>query len=254
MLVLALDTSTPSVTAGVVRLLRPHEFAEAVHRGPGDDPQPSELLAQESVTDPFAHAERLMPLARSALAAAGHTISNLDAVVVGLGPGPFTGLRVGIATAAALGDGLDIPVHGVPSHDGTARALATLLSTKAPGELLVVTDARRREVYLSAYRSDGGRELGPLVVAPAQVAALLNENGVNADYITGAGTPLVQPHRGPSFDPEPLDNVGAAISLGLVERAAIALLTGAVPGPLTPLYLRRPDATEPGVRKSVLGR
>ena len=65
---------------------------------------------------------------------------------------------------------------------------------------------------------------------------------------------LLESHRGPSFNPELIDSDGIAKSLGLVERAAIALLTGAVPGPLTPLYLRRPDATEPGARKSVLGR
>ncbi len=254
MLVLALDTSTPSVTAGVVRLLRPHEFAEAVHRGAATAPKPSELLAEESVTNPYAHAERLIPLATAALAEAGKTIKDLDAVVVGLGPGPFTGLRVGIATAAALGDGLDIPVHGVPSHDGTARSLTALLSTRSPGQLLVVTDARRREVYLSVYRPDGVRELGPVVVAPVQVPALLTEHGITADFITGAGAQLLESQRGPEFDPESLENAGIAISLGLVERAAIALLTGAVPGPLTPLYLRRPDATEPGARKSVLGR
>ena len=107
-----------------------------------------------------------MPLAREALDDAGHTLRDLDAVVVGIGPGPFTGLRVGIATAAALGDALDIPVHGVPSHDGLARSLRPL-----PGDLLVVTDARRREVYLSAYRGDGHRAVGPLVLAPAAVPA-----------------------------------------------------------------------------------
>ncbi len=254
MLVLALDTSTPSVTAGVVRLLRPHEFTAAIHRDPAVAPKPSDLLSEQFVTNPFAHAERLIPLAKAALADTGHTVRDIDAVVVGLGPGPFTGLRVGIATAAALGDGLDIPVHGVPSHDGTARALAAALSSKLPGHLLVVTDARRREVYLSAYRPDGSRALGPLVIAPAQVLALLAEHGVTAAFITGTGAQLLDGQRSPDFDPELIDSVGIAKSLGLVERAAIPLLTGAVPGPLTPLYLRRPDATEPGARKSVLGR
>jgi tRNA threonylcarbamoyl adenosine modification protein YeaZ len=253
--VLALDTSTPSVTAGVVRLLRPHEFAAAVHRESAPArPRPAELLAEESVTDPFAHAERLMPLATAALMSIGQRVNDLDAVVVGLGPGPFTGLRVGIATAAALGDGLDIPVHGVPSHDGTARALAPNLSARPPGQLIVVTDARRREVYLSAYRSDGSRQLGPLVIAPGQVPELLAEQGIAAGYLAGAGAPLLEAHRGPGFEPVTVDSDGIARSLGLVEGAAIALLTGAVPGPLNPLYLRRPDATEPGARKSVLGR
>lgn len=252
MLVLALDTSTPAVTAGVVRLRQPdgiiaaHEAGAAV----GDPPSAAvELLAERSVTDPYAHAERLMPLSLEALAAAGRTLRDLGAVVVGLGPGPFTGLRVGIATAAALGDGLGIAVHGVGSHDGTARAHAPL-----PGGLLVVTDARRREVYLSAYRADGSRQLGPLVVAPADVPALLADHGVQVTLVTGAGAALLDAVRGPAFDPFVLAAGVTSAGRGLVGAAAMALLTGAVPGPLTPLYLRRPDATEPGARKSVLGR
>ena len=252
MLVLALDTSTPSVTAGVVRLRRPHEIVAALEAGAelGDaSSRPGELLAEQSVTDPYAHAERLMPLVMAALAETGNGLEELNAIVVGLGPGPFTGLRVGIATAAALGDGLGIAVHGVPSHDGTARALEPL-----PGPLLVVTDARRREVYLSAYRADGSKALGPLVVAPAAVPQLLADHDAACAFITGSGSTLLDPFRSPSFNPAVLESADTARSLGLVERAAVALLTGVVPGPLTPLYLRRPDATEPGARKSVLGR
>jgi len=250
-LVLALDTSTPSVTAGVVLLREPHEgIAEPGDAANSAHPtRPGALLAERSVTDAFAHAERLMPLVTEALAGCGQTLHDLDAVVVGLGPGPFTGLRVGIATAAALGDGLDIPAHGVPSHDGVARALAPL-----PGNTLVVTDARRRELYLSAYRPDGSRALGPLVAAPAAVPDLLADNGFTAGYLTGAGAGLLDPQRAAAFDPASVDSATASISLGLVERAAVSLLTGAVPGPLTPLYLRRPDATAPGAPKSVLGR
>jgi tRNA threonylcarbamoyl adenosine modification protein YeaZ len=214
--------------------------------------EPTTLLAEKSVTNAFAHAEQLMPLARSALADAGHALADLDAVVVGLGPGPFTGLRVGIATAAALGDGLDVPVHGVPSHDGVARSLTHGQWTD--GELLVVTDARRREVYLSGYAVSGARLLGPMVIAPAGVPDLLAEDGLHPAVVAGAGAALLDPQRGPSFDPAMIELAGASITLGLVERAAVPLLTGAVPGPLTPLYLRRPDATEPGARKSVLAR
>jgi tRNA threonylcarbamoyl adenosine modification protein YeaZ len=270
-LVLALDTSTPSVTAGVVRLREPHEIITALTAAgpaatqPGDagkagalqaesapagsGQRPVELLAERSVNDAYAHAERLMPLTMAALAAAGIELRELRAVVVGIGPGPFTGLRVGIATAAALGDGLDIPVHGVPSHDGMARALSPL-----PGDLLVVTDARRREVYLSGYRATGRRVLGPLVIAPSSVPGLLAENDFMPAHLTGPGAALLEQHRSADFDPKPLNSSTASISAGLAERAATALLTGAVPGPLSPLYLRRPDATEPGARKSVLGR
>ncbi len=253
MLVLALDTSTPSVTAGVVRLREPHEIIAAPKVGASvgqTAARPGTLLAECAVTDAFAHAERLMPLARAALADADIALRDLNAVVVGLGPGPFTGLRVGVATAAALADGLDIPAHGVPSHDGTARSMAPWR-----GDLLVVTDARRREVYLSAYRQDGSRALGPLVIAPAAVPELLAAHGITPNLIAGAGAGLLAAQEiSDSGRDRPEPGPGGSLALGLVERAAVALLTGTVPGPLTPLYLRRPDATEPGARKSVLGR
>ena len=189
------------------------------------------MLAEHTVTDPYAHAERLMPLAQAALAESGHRLPDLDAIVVGLGPGPFTGLRVGIATAAALGDALDVPVHGVPSHDALARCVGPLT-----GDLLVVTDARRREVYLSAYRRDGRRLFGPLVVRPDAVPDLLSEHGMRPAQLAGPGAPLLDGIRraaGPST------RAAAAVpadplSGGLVERAGLALLTGAVPGPLDP--------------------
>ena len=254
MLVLALDTSTPSVTAGVVRLRRPHEIIAALDSGTDPaDARPGTLLAEREVNDAFAHAERLMPLARAALADAGCALRDLDAVVVGLGPGPFTGLRVGVATAAALGDALGVPVHGVPSHDAAARSVAPWA-----GNLLVVTDARRREVYLSAYRQDGSRVLGPLVAAPVAVPQLLAAEHLAPIRVIGSGAGLLDGVLGsPAIAgtaPAAAPSGKAPLALGLVERAAVGLLTGAVPGPLTPLYLRRPDATEPGARKSVLGR
>ncbi|GAA2004313.1 tRNA (adenosine(37)-N6)-threonylcarbamoyltransferase complex dimerization subunit type 1 TsaB [Nakamurella flavida] len=229
MLVLALDTSTPLVTAGVVRL------------SPG---QGAVLLAEHSVDNAFAHAERLMPLVRAALTEAGAGLPDLDAVVVGLGPGPFTGLRVGIATAAALGDGLDIAVHGVPSHDGTAAAARA--AGWSGGGLLVATDARRREVYASAFDASGVRTGGPAVLAPAAVTDWLAERGA-VTGVTGAGAALVDLDL-------PVVPTPTGVTAGLVAVAADDLLSGATPGPLTPLYLRRPDATEPGLRKSVLGR
>ncbi len=244
MLLLAIDTSTPTVTAGVVSLLRPHELIGA----DGLRSSPVELLAQRSVTDAFAHAEQLMPLVQAALTDSGHLLADVEAIVVGLGPGPFTGLRVGIATAQALGDALDLPVHGVDSHDGAARARLQDASGPPAGPFLVVTDARRREVYLSGFAADGRRLLGPLPIAPAAVPALLAEQEVQPTELIGAGASLVVP----VLDVPVADVSG--LSAGLVLAAARPLLTAAVPGPLTPLYLRRPDATEPTARKSVLGR
>lgn len=232
MLVLVLDTSTPVVTAGVVLVRRPPELLAEL--AAGRTPEPLAVLAQRTVDSPFAHAEQLIPLARRALADAGHTLRDVEAVVVGLGPGPFTGLRVGIATAAALGDALDLPVHGVPSHDAIARTVRPESPGSAAG-LVVVTDARRREVYLSGYAADGRRIRGPEVLAPAAVVT-------DAAAVTGAGAPLVAALNLPVLD------ATIPLAAGLAGCAVQALLTGTVPGPLTPLYLRRPDAVPPKPR------
>ncbi|MGB7504473.1 MAG: tRNA (adenosine(37)-N6)-threonylcarbamoyltransferase complex dimerization subunit type 1 TsaB, partial [Mycobacterium sp.] len=143
-LVLAVDTATPAVTAGVVRL----------------DGDVVEVLAEQVTVDARAHAERLTPNIVGALRDAEVVVDQLDAVIVGCGPGPFTGLRVGMATAAAFGHALGVPVRGVCSLD--AIAVGTV------GEVLVVTDARRREVYWARYR-DGVRVDGPAVNAAADV-------------------------------------------------------------------------------------
>jgi tRNA threonylcarbamoyladenosine biosynthesis protein TsaB len=184
-MILAIDTSTPAVTAGVAKL------------------DGMEVLAERVTVDARAHAEQLTPNVLGALADAGLTVDDLGVVVVGCGPGPFTGLRVGMATAAAYGHALDIPVHGVCSLDA--------IGINTAGEALVVTDARRREVYWARYR-DGVRVDGPAVNAPADVP--------------GAAEALELPPVYPRV-------------AGLVR--AVADWT-AEPAPLVPLYLRRPDA------------
>jgi len=143
---------------------------------------------------------------------------------------------------------LDVPVHGVPSHDALARCVGPLT-----GDLLVATDARRREVYLSGYRRDGRRKLGPLVVRPDAVPDLLGEHGMRPVQLAGPGAPLLDGIIEPAPDTV-VNGPVHPLSGGLVERAGRVLLTGVIPGPLAPLYLRRPDATEPGARRSVLGR
>ncbi|AEA27499.1 tRNA (adenosine(37)-N6)-threonylcarbamoyltransferase complex dimerization subunit type 1 TsaB [Pseudonocardia benzenivorans] len=222
MLVLALDTSTSTVTAGVVDL--PESGAPVVR-------------AQRVSAGARKHGELLMPHVLEACAEAGVALRDVDAIVTGTGPGPFTGLRVGMVTAAALGDALGTPVHGVCSHDAIAReACATRLS----GNMVVVTDARRREVYWAGYDAEGYRITGPHVEAPAvlverlagfpSVAAAGEQAAVTGLPVIGPATP------GPA---------------GLVAVAADVLRAGTDPGPLRPLYLRRPDAVEPGARKRV---
>ncbi|WP_326547821.1 tRNA (adenosine(37)-N6)-threonylcarbamoyltransferase complex dimerization subunit type 1 TsaB [Mycolicibacterium sp. ND9-15] len=197
-LVLAIDTATPAVTAGIVRV------------------DGLEVLAERVTVDARAHAEQLTPNTVGALADAGLSVDDLDAVVVGCGPGPFTGLRVGMATAAAYGHALGVPVHGVCSLDA--------IGIETVGEALVVTDARRREVYWARYR-DGVRVDGPAVCAPADVPA-------------GAAAVAGSPEHTALFDLPRQAPVYPTAS-GLVH--AVADWTSE-PAPLVPLYLRRPDA------------
>lgn len=201
-LILAIDTATPAVTAGVVRRT-------------GDD---FELLAERVTVDARAHAETLTPNVIDAVSEAGATMADLAAVVVGCGPGPFTGLRVGMATAAAYGHALGIPVRGVCSLD----AIGVLIRDAAA---LVVTDARRKELYWARY-SDGRRVDGPAVNAPADVPT--------ADATVIAGPP----EQTALFALSRIE-ISFPSSTGLV---AAVTDWDQEPEPLIPLYLRRPDA------------
>jgi len=215
-LVLAVDTATPAVTAGVV------DFAEMA------------VLAECVTVDAKAHGELLTPHILSALSEAGRTLGDVDAIVCGVGPGPFTGLRAGMATAAALGQALSRPVYPVCTLDAIAAV--------EEGPLLVASDARRKEVYWAAYDAAGARAVGPSVDKPAAVVARLPELAV--ERVAGNGATLYDlglTHTGREF-PTPL---------GLARVARDAVLDRATPGPFTPLYLRRPDAEVPGARKRV---
>jgi tRNA threonylcarbamoyl adenosine modification protein YeaZ len=213
-LVLAVDTATPAVTAGVV------DAAEMT------------VLAECVTVDAKAHGELLTPHILSALNDAGRTLADVDAIVCGVGPGPFTGLRAGMATAAALGQALAKPVYPVCTLDAMAAV--------EEGPVLVASDARRKEVYWALYAVGGKRVYGPAVNTPAHVA----QHSLSVVDFVGNGdvpTHLGLRHIGPKY-PTPL---------GLVTVARADVLANAKPGSLTPMYLRRPDAVVPGARKRV---
>jgi tRNA threonylcarbamoyl adenosine modification protein YeaZ len=223
---LALDTSTPAVTVAVVH--RPGDGAPVV-------------LAAREVVDARRHAEVLTPLVSATLAAAGVEPAQLTDVVVGVGPGPFTGLRIGLMTATALGDALGLPVQGVCSLDALA---VQARDAGIEGPLLVATDARRREVYWATYDASG-RTTGPAVGHPADVLAELASSGWTGTVV-GHGA---QVHAGV------FEAAGLAPRAPLYPRAGdlvTALHRGAQALAPRPLYLRRPDATVPGAPKPVL--
>lgn len=233
MLVLALDTSTPAVTAGVCRLDAGAPGSDA--DGPDATAAVPRVtpLATRVTVDARAHAELLTPHLVECLAEADVRGADLAAVVVGTGPGPFTGLRVGMATAAAFADALRIAVHGVCSLDALA---ARVRAEGARGEVVVVTDARRREAYHARYDADGVRTSGPVVGPAAEIDAR------GADHVAGDPTRLAE--LGPDV-PARFGETTSPDPAGLVTVAARALLAGTAPAPLEALYLRRPDAVPP---------
>lgn len=222
MLVLAVDTSTPVVTSGLVRL---GDEGDAAHIS---------TLAVRLTDNPRAHAEILTPQILECLEEAGYLPADLDAIVVGVGPGPFTGLRVGMVTAAAFGDALGIPVHGVCSLDAIAQDVHD--QAAGGGDLLVVTDARRREVYFARYDGSRSRVEGPDVRKPAEVPSVPSRRVAgSAQHVDLFELPSV-----PVYSPSPA---------GLVAAASVDLRAATDPEPLVPLYLRRPDAVATADRR-----
>jgi tRNA threonylcarbamoyladenosine biosynthesis protein TsaB len=194
------------------------------------------IAGQACAVDARRHAELLMPMITKVMADAGVARGDLDAIAVGVGPGPYTGLRVGVVTARVLGSVLGVPVHGVCSLDViAARASA---SAGAGREFLVATDARRREVYWARYDAAGRRVAGPAVGRASSIP------GAAELPVAGAGGQLYPEAFGQAIGPAyPDARTLCRIAAGPAGR--VSLLAP------EPLYLRRPDAREPGPPKRV---
>ena len=217
MLILAIDTSTSAITVAL--------------RGEG-------VAASATVLDARGHSEHVAPLVQRCLATAGRTPADVTDVVVGNGPGPFTGLRVGIVTGLVFGHARGIPVHGVCSLDALAADAAPLVGR---GELLVATDARRKEVYWARYAVEPLGSPAP----EAFVTRRLTDPAVDrpADLPEELRA-LPTAGRGPVLFPDLFPH---AIGVLDVQAASLAALAERGLGdgeqmPVEPLYLRRPDA------------
>ncbi|MYU02904.1 tRNA (adenosine(37)-N6)-threonylcarbamoyltransferase complex dimerization subunit type 1 TsaB [Streptomyces sp. SID8366] len=209
MLLLALDTATPAVTV-------------ALHDG-------TDVIASSKQVDARRHGELLLPAVDRVLTEAGLTLEAVTGIVVGTGPGPYTGLRVGLMTADTFGLALGVPVYGVCTLDGLAYA-----ADIEKGPFVVATDARRKEVYWATYADSRTRLSGPAVDRPADIAEQVA--GLPA---AGAGA-LLYPDTFPSAH-EPEHVSAAALAALAAERLAAG---EELPAP-RPLYLRRPDAQVP---------
>ncbi|MCW2782302.1 MAG: tsaB [Marmoricola sp.] len=208
-MLLAFDTATPHVTV-------------ALHDG-------ERVVATYSSDESMRHGEMLAPGIAAVLEQAGANSRDLTAVAVGVGPGPFTGLRVGLVTARTMAMALKIPVYGVCSLD----ILAADAIDAGLTDFAVATDARRKEVYLASYL-DGARVSGPEVIKPADAATGM--------IVVGRGAVLYPEAFPNAAEPE---HPSAATLCDVVVRERFERLEP------DPLYLRRPDAMEPQKAKRV---
>ena len=224
------------------------------------------VLVARSELDARRHAEVLAPLLAETIR--GVDVAQIDAVACGVGPGPYTGLRVGIATALAVGAAWHVPVYGICSLD--AIAAAVVRAGDGGDGFCVGTDARRREIYWARYSSNANRLDGPRVSAPDDIDA-----NVRAGVWVGHGASASAWSFGrvvPESDPPSSDGYAQAAWVALIVRELLAsgaatreadplldrhgqdsgatslALKGAALLPPRPLYLRRPDAVEVGVR------
>ena len=215
-MLLAFDTATPFVTV-------------ALHDGDA-------VVAEARSEQRMKHGEQLAPLIERVLSEAGVVRQDLTALAVGTGPGPFTGLRVGLMTARTLAMVLEVPAYGVCSLDAIALEAADGLPRYgySTTDFVVATDARRKEVYLAAYDEQGTRLSGPVVDKPDAVATDLPVAGEGGVLYPDAFTRPVGPV---------LPSAGWLARAVVEERVELT--------DPEPRYLRRPDAAVPASPKKV---
>jgi tRNA threonylcarbamoyladenosine biosynthesis protein TsaB len=233
-MLLAFDTATDAITV-------------AVHDG-------DRVRAMFDVVDRLRHGELLATAIEACLAEADVAPGDLERIAVGVGPGPFTGLRIGLATALAMAQALSVPLLGVCTLDVVSVAVAET------GPFLVATDARRHEVYWAMYDSPGRRTAGPHVGPPDSVSAALPDD-LPDDPPDDLPDDL--PAAGSAVRDIPCAGNGALLYPASLPRVvepayprAADLATAVVAGAVellapVPLYLRRPDAQVPSLRRRV---
>jgi tRNA threonylcarbamoyladenosine biosynthesis protein TsaB len=189
--------------------------------------------ASLSVHTGLQHSPALLPLAERLLHDLEMTVKDLDLLVCSIGPGSFTGIRIGIATAMGISHGLGIPVVGVSTLDALGRAWESF-----PGDVFPVIDARRGNIYTAVYR--GGSRAGEYRdVSPADLAEILTD--ARSPLLVGADSPRILPMLGPSCAEVPIADSVDPRSL-LREGVLTYLARGEDQAPPRPLYLRKSEA------------
>lgn len=215
MRVLAIDTALGACAAAVL------------------DSQAGAILASESVSMVRGHAEAIMPMIARAMDAARCEFADLDRIAVTVGPGSFTGLRVGIAAARGVALTAGKPAIGLSTLSALA---APHVAARADRTIIAAIDARHEQVYFHVFAPNGITLVPPRL---DRVRAAVRAVPVGPTVIVGSGATLVAAHW-PSGSPVPRVEVNAAPDIGWVARLGAAAQDGGTPP--KPLYLRHPDA------------
>ncbi len=213
MIVLAIDTAANLCAACVWDTQADRELGRCV-RDPGKG-----------------HAEMLMAVIGEALHNAGMDYRGIEAVAVSVGPGSFTGIRVGVAAGRGLALALKIRSAGVSTLDALMHQAAEAIPSRP---VIAVLDARRGALYLAARDAEGGELAAPSMVTLAEAVALAEETGA---VLTGSAAPAVAATAG-----KPLDIAGSAATADIAVYARLAAGRGFADDRPKPLYLREADA------------
>jgi tRNA threonylcarbamoyladenosine biosynthesis protein TsaB len=186
------------------------------------------------------HATRLLAMADGLLEEAGAAIGDVDRIAVGVGPGTFTGLRVGVATARGLAQSSRAELVAVSSLQALARPA---LEDGGQGAVLAVIDARRSEVFAAAYANDGSELAAGRALRPGAIASLMEEAGLASARAVGDGALRYRDE----LESAGLEVVSEPSPFHLLRAAAICALGASAESPapnmqVLPDYLRRPDA------------
>jgi tRNA threonylcarbamoyladenosine biosynthesis protein TsaB len=199
-----------------------------------------ETVARRFAEMPRGQSEALLPMVLEVMEEAETVFAELDALAVTIGPGAFTGLRIGLSTARALALAAQKPLIGVTSMEAVAHN--TLLNERGQQDILVVLDAKRKDVYAQHFGADCRPKNDPVAVLPVDLAAYVGTGPllVVGDYrdkilpvLTAGGLEVIASQGGGLPD--------AAIVAKLAEEKGLTESTT----PVAPLYIRPPDATVP---------
>lgn len=190
--------------------------------------------ASESIAMLRGHAEALLPLIDRIMASIEGGFGSLSRIAVTVGPGSFTGLRIGIAAARAIGIACKVPVVGVAT---LAALAAPLILDQKPGQIVVAIDARRGNVYLAVFGPDGRAIVPPLMTSLRDAVRLLEPGRLR---VTGSGAPMLAIEAAAAG--HSVDLIGEGSAPDILYVARLGLLADPLTTPARPLYLKAPDA------------